>query len=201
METNRWLLPFTNGVDMQAINAVMDFAESAGITLVAVSLISAQQVRPLMIGKLHTGDEGPVVGTLGLGRGVRLEHIQQSKDFLEAVQYKAARRNVPMERYEAYTVDVMQSIALLVENLRCDHIVVVSREAKDMLLRVSEVQSLVENPPSVPLVLVRLPERRQRTQSLDKRASLVMTLVVALQASIRKDARHAGRTNITRGRR
>jgi len=61
MKTSRWLLPFTFGVDMRAIDYAVSLAGSAGATLVPVSLISAP------------------------AKGARLEHIQQSKDFLEAV--------------------------------------------------------------------------------------------------------------------
>src|SRR5207248_5017010 len=71
METRRCLLPFTHGVNMQAIDYAVSLAGSSGATLVAVSLVSVPQApRP---------------------RGARLEHIQQSKDFLEAVKWKATR--------------------------------------------------------------------------------------------------------------
>src|SRR5260370_774174 len=72
MKTPRWLLPFTHGVDTAAIEYAVRLAESAGATLVPVSLISAPP------------------------KGARLEHIQQSKDFLEAVQHKAERFQVPV---------------------------------------------------------------------------------------------------------
>lgn len=58
-------LPFTFGVDMGGIDCAVSLAESAGATLVPVSLIPAPP------------------------EGARLELIQQSKDFLEAVQNKA----------------------------------------------------------------------------------------------------------------
>ena len=70
MYAPRWLLPFTYGVDMRAIDAVVRFAQSAGATLVPVSLILVPHERR--------------------AREARLEHIQQSKGFLEAVQHKAA---------------------------------------------------------------------------------------------------------------
>ncbi len=123
MTTLRWLLPFTWGVDMAAIDSVVHLAQSGGISLVAVSLVSVPD-RPG-------------------GRGARLEHIQQSKDFLEAVQFKAARLEVPVERYEVFTGDVLQSIALLVQDLRCDGIVLVSQRAGDVLLRPREFKRLL----------------------------------------------------------
>jgi hypothetical protein len=144
MNAPRWLLPFTHGVDMGAIDSVVRFAQSAGATLVPVTLIAVPHERR--------------------SRGVRLEHIQQSKDFLEAVQFKAARLEVPVERYEVFTGDVLQSIALLVQDLRCDSIVLVTSEQQEMLLRASELKRLLMEPPA-PLVLMRLPARTGRTQT------------------------------------
>ncbi len=122
----------------------MRFAQSAGATLVPVTLIAVPHERR--------------------SRGVRLEHIQQSKDFLEAVQFKAARLEVPVERYEVFTGDVLKSIALLVQDLRCDSIVLVTSEQQEMLLLASELKRLLMEPPA-PLVLMRLPTRAGRTQT------------------------------------
>jgi hypothetical protein len=144
MNAPRWLLPFTHGVDMGAIDSVVRFAQSAGATLVPVTLIAVPHERRLP--------------------GVRLEHIQQSKDFLEAVQFKAARLEVPVERYEVFTGDVLQSIALLVQDLRCDSIVLVTSEQQEMLLHASELKRLLMEPPAA-LVLMRLPARAGRTQT------------------------------------
>ena len=144
MNAPRWLLPFTHGVDMGAIDSVVRFAQSAGATLVPVTLITVPHERR--------------------SRGVRLEYIQQSKDFLEAVQFKAARLKVPVERYEVFTGDVLQSIVLLVQDLRCDSIILVASEQQEMLLRASELKRLLMEPPAS-LVLMRLPARAGRTQT------------------------------------
>ena len=58
----RWFIPFTNGVDMRAIDYLVSLAENNGAKLIPVSLISVPN-------ELRSG-------------GARLEHIQQSKDFL-----------------------------------------------------------------------------------------------------------------------
>src|SRR6266566_2500667 len=89
----RWLLPFTHGVDMRAIDYLVSLAGNNGATLIPVSLVS--------------------VPNEGRSRGARLEHIQQSKDFLEAVKYKAARYGVPVERFEVFTADIVQSINIV----------------------------------------------------------------------------------------
>jgi nucleotide-binding universal stress UspA family protein len=144
MNAPRWLLPFTYGVDMRALDAVVGLAGSARATLVPVSLISVPHE--------------------DRSRGARLEHIQQSKDFLEALQFKAARLEVPVERYEVFTGDVLQSIAVLVRELHCDSIVLVSTGNRDVLLHASELKRLVMEPPAS-LVLIRLPARTQSTQA------------------------------------
>src|SRR5258708_26248412 len=144
MNAPRWLLPFTHGVDMGAIDSVVHFAQSAGAMLVPVTLIAVPHERR--------------------SRGVRLEHIQQSKDFLEAVQFKAARLEVPVERYEVFTGDVLKSIALLVQDLRCDSIVLVTSEQQEMLLLASELKRLLEEPPAS-LVLMRLPTQTESAQT------------------------------------
>ena len=131
METPRWLLPFTHGVDTAAIECVVRMAESAGARLVAVSLIS-----------------NPT-------KGARLEHIQQSKDFLEAVQQKTARYQVPVERYEVFTRDVLQSLTTLVYERRCEGIVLVAGGERGCFLWDEEVKHLLTKAPAA-LVLVRL---------------------------------------------
>src|SRR5258708_39195830 len=132
MKTPRWLLPFTHGVDMRAIEYAVRLAESAGATLVPVSLISAPP------------------------KGARLEHIQQSKDFLEAVQHKAERFQVPVERYEVFTADVIQSLTTLVHERRCEGSVLVTGGEHNRLLGGGEGRHLLIQPPAPPGALVLL---------------------------------------------
>ena len=141
MKEQRWLLPFTHGVNMQAIDYAVSLAQNARARLVAVSLVSVPQ-EPR-------------------SSGARLEHIQQSKDFLEAVKWKAARYEVPAERYEAFTGNVLQSITLLVDNQDCDSIILVTSEKKGVLLEANEVKRLLKAPPSS-LVLIRLPAQTKQ---------------------------------------
>jgi hypothetical protein len=151
----RWLMPFTYGVDMRAINYLVSLAENNGATLIPVSLVSV-----------------PNDSRFG---GARLEHIQQSKDFLEAVKYKAARFQVPLERYEVFTSDVIQSITMLVHDLNCDGIVMVAIENKEVLLRAHELKHLLSEPPA-PLVLIRLPARQQEARAFHLGASFLSRL-------------------------
>src|ERR1051326_1463524 len=141
MKEQRWLLPFTHGVNMQAIDFAVSLAQNAGSRLLAVSLVSIPQE-----------SRSP---------GARLGPLHQPKDFLEAVRWKAARYEVPIERYELFTGDVLQSIRLLVDNQHCDSIILVTSEKKGVLLEANEVKRLLETPP-VSLVLIRLPAKAER---------------------------------------
>jgi hypothetical protein len=136
MNTRRWLLPFTHGVDMQAIDSVISLVESAGTMLVALSLVTVPEARR--------------------SRGARLEHIQQSKDFLEAVKWKAARRQILVEYHEVFTGDVLGSIATLMHDLNCDSMILVSYGKYDMLLHAHELKHLLIEPPGS-FILLRLP--------------------------------------------
>ncbi|MFL5662678.1 MAG: universal stress protein [Ktedonobacteraceae bacterium] len=140
MNISRWLLPFTSAMDMRALDAVVRLAESHGATLVAVSLITVP----------HESRT----------QGVRLEYIQQSKDFLETVQYKAARQQVPVERYEVFTADVVRSMKLLAHEQHCSSIVLVTRGEKDSLLQRHELRQVLDAPP-MSLVFIRLPAHTQ----------------------------------------
>lgn len=142
MKTLRWLLPFTCGVDMRAIDYAVQLAASGGATLVAVSIMTIPKERR--------------------SRGVRLEYIQQSKDFLEAVSWIASRSQVPIECHEIMTIDVIENIRLLIHDLHCDSIVLVSQKGKESLLCAEELKLLLVEPPA-PLVILRLSDEFEKT--------------------------------------
>ena len=96
------LLPFTHGVDMCAIEQALLLAKGRQATLVPLALIHVPEERR--------------------AKGARLEHVQQSKDFLEAVKHKAARYAVPIERFEVITSDVVQSINTIAGDRECEGI-------------------------------------------------------------------------------
>ncbi|HEV2579470.1 MAG TPA: hypothetical protein VGT44_01350 [Ktedonobacteraceae bacterium] len=136
-ETIRLLLPFSHGVEIDTIEAAVLLAASHHATLVPLSLIRSPQTR---------------------GKGARLEHIQQSKDFLEAVQQKALRHGVPFERFEVFTSDALQSISVLVHQLMCDGVVIALRGRNGSLLHVEMIEQLKAMKPC-PLYLLYLPSR------------------------------------------
>src|SRR5690242_11885613 len=100
MKTTRLLLPFTHGVDVCAIDSALRLAKGYDAILVPLALIYVPED--------------------GQAKGARLEHIQQSKDFLEVVKHKAARYGVPLERLEVYTSDIAQSIRIIASEMECE---------------------------------------------------------------------------------
>jgi hypothetical protein len=137
-KTTRLLLPFTHGVEMDTIEAAVLLAASHQATLISLSLVSVPQVK---------------------GKGARLEHIQQSKDFLEAVRYIAVRHHVPLERFEVFTGDTLQSVLVLVDQLGCDGILLALRGRDGSLLSAETIGRLREMR-SCPLYLLHFPSRK-----------------------------------------
>jgi hypothetical protein len=120
---------------MDTIEAAVLLAASHHATLVPLSLILSPTAR---------------------GKGARLEHIQQSKDFLEAVQQKALRHHVPLERFEVFTGDVVQSMLVLVDQLGCDGMLLALRGRNGSLLGTGTIEQLMAMRPC-PLSLIYLP--------------------------------------------
>lgn len=102
----RYLLPFTNDVEMDILESLIRFAADQHAALIPLSLV----LQPL---RKH--------------RGVRLELLQQSQDFLEAVRAKAARCAVPLEPVEVCTDDLVHSILTSIDRHHCDGILLATR--------------------------------------------------------------------------
>ena len=126
MKRTRFLLPFTHGVDMRAIEQAILLAKSHEAILIPLALIYVPERRQ--------------------AKGARLEYVQQSKDFLEATKYKAARYGVPVERFEVFTSDVVQSINLVASEMECEGILLFIGRRGGILLDISEIKRLVELP-------------------------------------------------------
>jgi len=137
-KAHRWLLPFTSGVDLPTIEAALRITESAEATLIAVSFV--------------------VTLPEWRSQAVRLELIEQSKDFLEACHYKALKLSIPVECYEVYTSEVVESIAVEIRALGCESLVLASRDQQPLLLHEAEVQQLLLEPPAA-LVFIRFSQR------------------------------------------
>ena len=125
MKTMRLLLPFTHGVDVCAIDSALRLAKGYEAILVPLALIDIPEN--------------------GRSKGARLEHIQQSKDFLEAVKRKAARYGVPLERLEVFTSDVAESIRAIASEMECEGILLFVGEKNAILLSSIEMKHLMEH--------------------------------------------------------
>jgi hypothetical protein len=147
MKTSRLLLPFVHGVDMCAIEQAILLAKSHEATLVPLALIHVPEERR--------------------AKGARLEHVQQSKDFLETVKHKAARYAVPIERLEVFTSDVVQSINLVASKMECQGVLLFIGRKDGILLQSNEIKRLLEMP-TCKLYIMRLQtnERESVTQML-----------------------------------
>lgn len=125
MNEERWLLPFTFGVDVAAITTVLQQAMACNATLVAVSLVTS-------------GEKG---------QGARLEHLQQSQDFLETVQHLASRYHVRLERHEILTsasgAALADEIARIAREFDCECCVIVTRGPQELLLCKDEIRALL----------------------------------------------------------
>ncbi len=139
MKTTRLLLPFTHGVDMEALDLAVLLAKDRQATLIPLALVHVSDTRR--------------------PAGARLEHIQQAKDFLEAAQHKAAKYDISIERFEVFTSDAMQSTDVLVQQLGCDGIVLFARGSGSVLLTTDEARRLMEKIACM-FYIVRLPVKR-----------------------------------------
>jgi hypothetical protein len=169
MKTTRLLLPFTYGVNMDAIEHAVLLAKGCSATLVPVALIYIPEGPPIQ-GRVVLSrsseqchperSEGPANEEAKdhRARGARLEHIQQSKDFLEATKYKAMRYGVPIERFEIFTSDVVQSIIVRAQQMACNGIILFIRGEEGLLLRADEIEHLIEMG-AHRLYVIRLPSK------------------------------------------
>ena len=156
MKTLRFLLPFVHGVDLYAIEQAILLAKGHEATLVPLALIYVPEER-------HA-------------KGARLEQIQQSKDFLEAVKFKAARYAVPLERMEVFTSDIVQSINLVASEMECEGILLFLGRKNGVLLGYNEIKHLVEMPICKLYIMhLHTEERGNFVQMLFQRFSALLT--------------------------
>ena len=148
MRTKRLLLPFTHGVDMYALEYAAHLAKNNEAELMVASLIP------------HAKESL---------KAVRLEHIQQSKDFQVALGNKADKYGIPVQFVETVTRDALPEINRLVQEYECEGIVLFVREGQGVLLQTREIKHLMVEA-ICKLYIVRLPssEGRKALQGLIK---------------------------------
>ena len=140
MKTTRILLPFTRGMDMDVLEHAVQFAYHDRATLVPLAL-------------LHLPEQHR-------SKGPRLEAVQQAKDFLEAVRYKAERVHVAVEQCETVTPDTIQSIHAFSQAMACDGILLFLQGNTPALLSSETMQNLLEQA-NCRLYLVRLQSQKK----------------------------------------
>src|SRR5205823_3326329 len=136
MKATRLLLPFVHGVDKLVIEQAILLAKSHQAVLVPLVLI-------------HVPEEPRK-------KGVRLEYLQQSKDFLETVRQKADWYSVQIEMLEVFTSDVVHSINLVASEMECEGILLFVSQRGGILLHLNDIKSLIELP-ARKLYVLRLP--------------------------------------------
>ena len=124
--TTRLLLPFVHGVDKFAIEQAILLAKSHQATLVPLALI-------------HVPEECRT-------KGVRLENMQQSMDFLETVKQKADWYAVPVEKIEVFTSQLVQSINFVACEKECEGILLFQNPKGGILLQENDITRLIEMP-------------------------------------------------------
>ncbi len=145
MKTTRLLLPFTHGIDMDVLDYAVLLAKSRDATLVPLALIHVPEGRR--------------------SRGARLEHVQQSKDFLEAIKHKASRYAVPLERFEIFTSDVVVSINVHAQKMECESILLFVQDGEGILLQTNQMKHLMEQA-LCKLAIIRLPSKASKRSTL-----------------------------------
>jgi hypothetical protein len=133
------LLPFTHGIDGQAITYALSLASQREAALILLSLLRPSRRR----GK----------------QAVRLEDIQQVTDFVEYTQRRATRMGIPIQHAEIHTEHPVQSIRAFALEMDCEGIILFVRRGKGILLDTYEIKQLLEDQ-RIPLYVANLPQPR-----------------------------------------
>ncbi len=126
MKTTRFLLPFVHGVDKFAIEQAVLRTKSHNATLVPLVLLYLPEERR--------------------EKGVRLEYLQQSMDFLETVKQISDWHSVQTEKLEVFTSDVVQSINLVAGEMECEGILLFVSKKGGILLHIEHIKGVMEMP-------------------------------------------------------
>ncbi|GCE28468.1 hypothetical protein KDA_39520 [Dictyobacter alpinus] len=137
----RLLLPFTHGIDGNAIDFALAMAQQERAILVVISWLT-----------LPITASGSCSGS---GKHVRLGFIEQSQDFLALIQHKARRFQVPIECIELYSTDVVKSMMAMAGEMDCDALLLFQRNHKTVLLDERELKQLLVTS-RIPLLFVQM---------------------------------------------
>lgn len=129
----RWFFPFYYDLDVKAINAVVAFAASCHVQLVPVALVLSSPTA-----KNHK---------------IRLEHIQQAKDFFFVMQCASARHHLEIEPHEYITRDLLTSLKQLPQELHCEGTLLLVSANQGFFLPLDIIQNVMHEQTINPIVL------------------------------------------------
>jgi hypothetical protein len=136
------LLPFTHGIDGQAISCALSLASQCEADLLLVPLVCPRR-----------GKRSQEV--------LRPEDIQQALDFLVYTQQRARRMGISTRQSQIHTRHPVQSIRAFAREMACEGILLFLRGGKGVLLETEEVKQLLEDR-HIPLYVANLAETRFR---------------------------------------
>ncbi|GCE46575.1 hypothetical protein EI42_00087 [Thermosporothrix hazakensis] len=116
------LLPFLHDIDVGAIDQGFALARHLDCRLVALSLV-------------HRPEDGVI----------RLEVIQQSKDFLEFLYRRSRHFQIPLQRIELHTPSPLSSIRALASELNNASILLFMRNEKGVLLDTDTILAVLQD--------------------------------------------------------
>ncbi len=140
MRSARLLFPFVHGMDTEALEQAILLAKDCKATLVPVSIIRLTKSQQ--------------------AGGPRLEHVEQSQDFLEAITCRARKSGVAVEQVEVVSTDVPQCIETLARKLECDGVILFMRGKDALLLDITDMSRVMQTAPGK-MYLFHLESRNQ----------------------------------------
>ena len=136
MNEERVLLPFVDGVNIEAIDYALRFSKAAQLPLVVLGLIPQ-----------------PATGN------VRAEHVEQAQDFLETIAARAEMHGLPsIERHESFSQDISRSILDAIVQLRCRGIIFLLQNDIPCFLDLEDVKNVQEST-DANVYLLHLPQK------------------------------------------
>jgi hypothetical protein len=144
----RLLLPFTYGIDEQAIDNVLRFAKATEVTVVALALIPVPD-------QSHC-------------ENVRPELVQQATDFLEMINARAQIYTVPVESQECFTESVSTSTWAALQQAECQGVILIEKEQEPCFLQPKEVAQM-QNALNVNFYTLHIPARQKARKKLLQR--------------------------------
>jgi len=138
MNAERVLLPFVDGVSVEAIDYALRFSKAAQLPLVTLALIPQ-----------------PMTGS------VRAEHVQQAQDFLETIEARAEMHGLSIERHECFSQDAASCILDSLIQLRCQGVIFVFWNDLPCFLDLKDVQS-VQRQADANVYLLHLPPKEKK---------------------------------------